>query len=58
ATAFSTEKYKLKRSGAQYTGADVERDGLIITANGPKAAAQFGKAIVDALTEQNKSPSP
>jgi len=58
ATAFSTEKYKLKKAGAQYTGANVERDGLIITANGPKAAAQFGKAIVDALTEQTKSPSP
>jgi protease I len=58
ATAFSTEKYRLKRSGAQYTGAELERDGLIITANGPKAAARFGKAIVNALEEQNKSPSP
>lgn len=50
ATCFSTEKFKLKKGGAQYTGADVEQDGLIITANGPRAARQFGKTIANALT--------
>ena len=35
--------------GCQYTGADVEIDGKIITANGPRAAADFGKALVEAL---------
>jgi len=52
ATSFSTEKYKLKKAGAEYTSADVERDGLIITANGPRAATEFGKTIADALTGQ------
>lgn len=49
ATCFSTEKFKLKEAGAKYTGADVERDGLVITADGPRAATQFGKTIADAL---------
>ncbi len=52
ATCFSTEKYKLKKAGAEYTGADVERDGLIITADGPRAATQFGKTIADALSSK------
>lgn len=49
ATSFSSERIKLQRAGAQYTGSDVERDGLIITASGPEAATQFGKTIVEAL---------
>lgn len=39
----------LSEVGAVYTEADVERDGNIITANGPAAASLFGQAIVDAL---------
>ncbi len=31
------------QKGATYTGEDVTVDGLIITANGPKAAEEFGK---------------
>jgi len=50
ATCLSTEKFKLKKGGAQYTAADVEQDGLIITANGPRVARQFGKTIADALS--------
>ena len=49
-TSFISERAKLQEVGAEYTGVPVEQDGLIITANGPEAAAQFGKAIVDALT--------
>jgi len=41
----------LKAEGAIYTGALVERDGLIITANGPMAARRFGEAIAAALEE-------
>jgi protease I len=41
----------LKEAGAIFTGAPVERDGLIITANGPAAARQFGEAIAAALVE-------
>jgi protease I len=35
--------------GCTYTGATVEVDGLLITANGPGAATQYGEAIVAAL---------
>jgi len=41
----------LKKAGAVFTGASVERDGLIITANGPAAARQFGEAIAAVLVE-------
>jgi protease I len=50
ATCFTTEKYKLKKAGAKFTGDPVERDGLIVTGSGPRAAASFGKAVADALT--------
>ena len=52
ATSFSSEQVRLQRAGAEYTGAAVERDGLIITADGPKAASQFGKAIANALADR------
>ena len=52
ATSFSSERSKLERAGATYTGAPVERDGLIITADGPRSAAQFGKTIVNALADR------
>ncbi len=39
----------LKESGATYTGADVEQDGKIITANNPKAATKFGERILENL---------
>jgi len=35
----------LEKSGARYTGNDVEIDGNIITANGPKAALSYARAI-------------
>lgn len=50
-TAFSSEAEALKAGGANYTGASVERDGLIITANGPQAAAEFAEEIAKALEE-------
>ncbi len=49
ATCYASQKGQLKRAGARFTGADVERDGLIITASGPEAAGQFGLTIVEAL---------
>jgi len=42
---------ELEAGGATYTGAAVERDGLIITANGPSASRQFGETIVTVLEE-------
>lgn len=41
----------LKGEGAIDTGAVVERDGFIITANGPGASQAFGEALVTALRE-------
>jgi protease I len=49
ATSFPSEKIRLKKAGAQYTGTDVEQDGLIITGIGPQAAGQFGKAVAEAI---------
>jgi protease I len=51
ATVFSSEVSQLKAKGAHYTGKEVERDGRLITANGPQAAAKFGQAIIQALRE-------
>jgi len=39
----------LERQGATYTGKTVEVDGKIITANGPQAAEEFGKKILELL---------
>ncbi|HHD92341.1 MAG TPA: DJ-1 family protein, partial [Candidatus Portnoybacteria bacterium] len=36
----------LKENGAQYINQSVVKDGLIITANGPSAATEFGKEVV------------
>jgi len=52
ATCFSSQKGRLIRAGANYTGAAVERDGLVITASGPTAAKLFGRVIVEALIEK------
>jgi len=48
-TSFPSERERLQRAGALYTGAPVERHGLIITGDGPMSAIQFGRAIADAL---------
>jgi len=49
ATAFEGRGQDLKDHGAIYTGKPLEIDGSIITANGPRAAREFGEAIVKAL---------
>ena len=49
--ATSANKYDIEAKGAICTDKPVERDGNIITANGPGAAKQFGEAIVSALSE-------
>lgn len=49
ATAFPSQREDLVAHGAIWTGAAVEVDGAIITANGPDAATDFGRAIADAL---------
>lgn len=49
ATVFIDGKPDLDRMGAEYTDNPVERDGLVLTANGPDAAEAFGEALVDML---------
>jgi protease I len=51
ATCFESEGENIKKLGANYTGADVEQDGNIITANGPHAATEFGETIAEAILE-------
>ena len=48
-TVFSSEAQELKAAGADYTGKAVERDGNIITADGPFSAKQFGEELLKAL---------
>ena len=52
ATVWSSEAGKLRESGAIYTGAGVEIDCNIITANGPQSAKEFGEAFVNGLTKE------
>jgi len=52
ATVYRSEKGALVKGGASYTGASVEVDGRIITADGPTSATEFGEAIRDALAGQ------
>lgn len=48
-TVFESEIEKIKAEGAVYTGGGVEKDGNIITGQGPAYAAKFGEAILSAL---------
>jgi protease I len=48
-TVYKSEEENLKKCGCEYTGAPVEVDGNVITANGPEAAQQFTDELVKAL---------
>jgi len=48
-TVFSGDSQELIDNGANYTAGHVEKDGNIITADGPSAAKDFGQEIVMAL---------
>ena len=48
-TAFPSQREDLVAHGAVWTGANVETDGLIVTANGPEAATAFGRRLVELL---------
>jgi len=49
ATSYISERDVLIQAGATYTVFAVQRDRSIITATGPQAAVQFGRAIVETL---------
>lgn len=48
-TCFPSQADNLKAHGADYTGGHVEKDGLIITADGPDSAKAFGEKIANNL---------
>lgn len=54
-TIFPSETGQLKGLGVTYTGKHVQRDGNIITADGPSAASEFGMAIVEALSNPQEN---
>ncbi|MFC1703869.1 DJ-1/PfpI family protein [Candidatus Omnitrophota bacterium] len=49
ATVFNAEIQRMKSKGVNCTSNPVERDGNIITANGPNAASKFAASIVEAM---------
>ncbi len=52
ATVWKDESAELAANGSQYTGRDVEIDGLLITAAGPFAAREFGEKVAAATAKQ------
>jgi protease I len=51
-TVWPSEAAALLAAGADYTGHAVEKDGNIITASGPDAAAEFAEVIVGELRKK------
>ncbi|MBU0662371.1 DJ-1/PfpI family protein [Candidatus Micrarchaeota archaeon] len=49
ATCYPSQKENLEAKGAQFTGAGVEADGRIVTADGPQSAREFGKRIAELI---------
>jgi SagB-type dehydrogenase family enzyme len=56
ATGFLPQREQMLKGGARYTGAPVERDGLIITGSDPSAAIPFAQTIAAALQEGQPKP--
>jgi len=54
ATVWASERRRIEAKGATYTGANVEVDGNIVTANGPDAAKAFGEAILKLLSAKRR----
>ena len=50
ATVFESAISHITGKGAKYTGAEVTRDGRIITGEGPHAAEEFARTVAGALT--------
>lgn len=54
ATVWPSEKGRLIKQGAIYTGAGVEQDGNIITADSPGSAEGFGLRVLEAIKALKK----
>ena len=50
ATVFESGISHITVKGAKYTGAEVTRDGRIVTGEGPHAAEEFARTVAGALT--------
>lgn len=50
ATGWEGVKEELIKNGAHYTGMSVEVDNKVVTANGPRAAHEFGHKIIELLS--------
>jgi protease I len=48
-TCFPDGAAEVEKGGGKYTGADLEIDGRLVTANGPVPAKKYGMALVEAL---------
>lgn len=53
-TAYLSERDRMTRAGAAYTGNPAEKDGHIITATGALAAPRFTQAILEGLGEPSR----
>lgn len=53
ATVSGNESKTIEAKGAKYTEPGVTIDGLIVTANAPKASRRFGQAIVELLKKNS-----
>jgi len=51
ATAWKSQKDDLVANGATWSPGPIERDGKVLTANGPQAAEVFGQMLARALAE-------
>lgn len=51
ATVFEDGAPDLIRNGAEYTGSPLDRDGQLLTANGPEAAEAFGRELAAMILE-------
>lgn len=56
ATGLITQRETMQRGQAIYTGASVERDGMIITGSDPSVAVPFAQAIARAIQEKQPKP--
>jgi SagB-type dehydrogenase family enzyme len=56
ATGLITHRETMQRGQAIYTGASVERDGMIITGSDPSVAVPFAQAIARAIQEKQAKP--
>ena len=54
ATCYPAESFIQMMNVADYTGADVQVDGNLITANGPKSAFKFSLEIINYLDSQDQ----